>query len=77
MCNLGSPFQVDREGENSFNAIQTYTNLFNAIRVYSFALIPSNLNFNLLNIIVISLKLTSFVPFNPNPFNTIKFYIDP
>jgi hypothetical protein len=72
MCNSGSPFQVDREEENSFNAIQTYINLFNAIRVYSFASIPSNLNFNLLNIIIVSLKLTSFIHLNQIPSMPIK-----
>jgi hypothetical protein len=64
-------------GENPFNAIQTYTNLFNAIRIYSFPSMSSNLNFNPLNVIAVSLKLTSLVPFKANPSNVIKIYTDP
>jgi hypothetical protein len=35
-----------------------------------------NLNFNPLNIIVVSLKLTLLVLFKANTFNTIKIYTD-
>jgi hypothetical protein len=63
--------------ENSFNVIQTYTNPFNAIRFYSFPLMPSNLNSNLLNVIAVSFKLTPLVIFKANPFNAIKTYTDP
>jgi hypothetical protein len=38
---------------------------------------PSNLNFNPLNIIAVSLKLTSLIPFKTNPFNAIKIYTNP
>jgi hypothetical protein len=68
---------MEFQGENSFNATQIYTNHFNAIKIYSFPLIPSNLNFNPLNIITVSLKLTSLVIFKANPSNVIKIYTDP
>jgi hypothetical protein len=64
-------------GENSFNAIKTYINPFNAIRIYSFPLMPSNLNFNPLNTITVSLELTSLVQFKVNLFNATKIYTDP
>jgi hypothetical protein len=38
---------------------------------------PSNLNFNPLNAIAISLKLTPLVLFRVNLYNAIKIYIDP
>jgi hypothetical protein len=38
---------------------------------------PSNLNFNLLNTIVVSLKLKLLVLFKANLFNAIKIYINP
>jgi hypothetical protein len=38
---------------------------------------PSNLNFNPLNAIAISLKLTPLVLFKVNLSNAIKIYIDP
>jgi hypothetical protein len=63
--------------ENPFNIIQIYTNLLNAIRIYSFPSIPSNLNFNLLNVITVSLELTPLVQFKVNFSNAIKIYIDP
>jgi hypothetical protein len=37
---------------------------------------PSNLNFNPLNVIVVSLKLTPLVPFKSNHSNGIKIYTD-
>jgi hypothetical protein len=37
---------------------------------------PSNLNFNLFNAIVVSLKLTTLVPYKANLSNAIKIYID-
>jgi hypothetical protein len=64
-------------GENPFNVIQTYTNLFNAIIIYSFPSMPLNLNFNPLNVVAVSLKLTSLVSFKANPSNVIKIYTDP
>jgi hypothetical protein len=53
------------------------TNPFNTIRIYSFTLIPSNLNFNPLNAIIVSLELTPLVQFKVNLSNAIKIYIDP
>jgi hypothetical protein len=44
--------------ENLFNVIQTYINPLNTIIIYNFLSIPSNLNFNSLNVIAVSLKLT-------------------
>jgi hypothetical protein len=38
---------------------------------------PSNLNFNPLNAITVTLKLTPLVIFKANPFNVIKIYTDP
>jgi hypothetical protein len=38
---------------------------------------PSNLNFNPLNIIAVSLKLTPLVLFKANLSNAIKIYINP
>jgi hypothetical protein len=38
---------------------------------------PSNLNFNPLNVIAVSLKLTPLVRFKVNLSNVIKIYIDP
>jgi hypothetical protein len=38
---------------------------------------PSNLNFNPLNAITVSFKLTSLVQFKVNLSNAIKIYIDP
>jgi hypothetical protein len=68
---------VAASGENSFNAIKTYTNPFNTIKIYSFPLMPSNLNFNSLNAITVSLELTPLVQFKINLSNAIKIYIDP
>jgi hypothetical protein len=59
------------------NVIQTHTNLFNAIRIYSFPSMSLNLNFNLLNAITVSLELTPLVQFKINLSNAIKIYIDP
>jgi hypothetical protein len=67
----------EKNRENPFNTIQTYTNPFNAIRIYSFPSMPSNLNFNPLNAITVSLELTSLVQFKVNLSNAIKIYIDP
>lgn len=66
-----------KKGENSFHVIQTYINSFNVIRIYSFTSMPSNLNYNPSNVIVVSLKLTSLAPFKANHFNAIKIYINP
>jgi hypothetical protein len=38
---------------------------------------PLNLNFNRSNVIDVSLKLTSLVPFKANTSNAIKIYTDP
>jgi hypothetical protein len=38
---------------------------------------PSNLNFNPLNVIAVSFKLTPLVIFKANPSNDIKIYTDP
>jgi hypothetical protein len=69
--------QQEYQRENSFNAAQIYTNPFNAIKIYSFPSMPSNLNFNPLNVITVSLKLTPLVIFKANPSNAIKIYTDP
>jgi hypothetical protein len=66
---------VDVFRENLFNAIQLYINPFNAIRMYSFPLMPSNLNYNPLNAIAV-LNLTPLVPFKANTSNAIKIYTD-
>jgi hypothetical protein len=67
----------EKKRENSFNAIKTYIDPFNLTKIYSFPLIPSNLDFNPLNAITVSLKLTSLVIFIANPSNVIKIYTDP
>jgi hypothetical protein len=38
---------------------------------------PTILNFNPLNVITVSLKLTPLVIFKANPSNAIKIYTDP
>jgi hypothetical protein len=74
---VSSPLLSALYREDLFNAIQTYTNPFNAIRFYSFPSIPSNLNSNPLNAIAVSFKLTLLVLFKTNLFNAIKIYINP
>jgi hypothetical protein len=61
----------------SLHAIKTYTNPFDTIRIYSFPSMPSNLNFNPLNIITVSLELTPLVQFKVNLSNATKIYTDP
>jgi hypothetical protein len=63
--------------ENLFNAIQTYINPFNTIRIYKFPSMPSNLNFNPFNAITVSLELTPSVQFKVNLSNATKIYTDP
>jgi hypothetical protein len=43
---------------------------------YSFPLMLSNLDFNSLNVITVSLKLTPLVIFKANPYNATKIYTD-
>jgi hypothetical protein len=69
--------KAKRIRENPFNTIQNYTNPFNAIKIYNFPSMPSNLNFNPLNAITVSLELTPLVQFKVSLSNTIKIYIDP
>jgi hypothetical protein len=52
-------------------------NIFNAIRIYRFPSISSNLNFNPFNDITVSLELTPLVQFKVNLSSATKIYTGP